>query len=58
MVTLQQLPLGDFIMIPEPISSTLMSPPLTVNFELGVLIPIPTLPEVKTDILSVNAFSS
>ena len=31
-------------MIPDPISATCISPPPTVNFDVGLLVPIPILP--------------
>ena len=44
MVTRQQFPLGDFKIIPDAISVMFTSPPVTVNFDLGLLFPTPILP--------------
>jgi hypothetical protein len=45
-VILQQFPSGDFNIISEPISVTCKSPPLIVNFEVGVEVPTPILPGI------------
>ena len=43
-VTLYLVPSGDFKIIPYPTPDVSISPTATVNFEVGLVDPIPTLP--------------